>query len=500
MLERSCFQYAQAHHAAALLHSKKRTCSEAAELTTWLRELQACATLSSSSSTTSTTSTPTSTAAKMARAFKGLEELRHTAVHRIPVSGRKLLDLLQRAAAAAVVLEDAPAAAAIRRLRCLIQARLQERVEAAEKVRERAQAAVDRLEERKREIDHMIEHARHRESVDTRKEEDRIMALLTRDIAGEAGVVAPTLPGLVLSEVEIKGEMEMKGEMGMEGEMEMESEMAMEMDQKEFDAAEAVEEAAAEEAVAKELAAAELEQLELRASQAQPVVKVDGATPAAAAAAADTTPAPAPAPSADNRRVDTAIAWRWDNNFTAPSPQPSPLPTPASQPVPPSSSSSTTTPESKGIIWKTVREARMHYLERSSKGSSSEAGSSSSSSSTTVGSGSGSGSGKEAGTDKAGLDWTARYRQMKAAHGCTDDDAGNKDWDRVLASAIADACGKKKPVEGKWTEGKDQLVNQGKGLGDTSTNGGGGGGGEGWNDWGEDNVAAQVDEDDDCGW
>lgn len=99
-LESACYRFAKNNYPSILTRNKWR-CPEAGELTAWTKELIR-AFEADPEPATKVLYSPT----KFPKLLRDLAELRHTAVHRLVVSGEKLLGLLENAFNAVKMLKD----------------------------------------------------------------------------------------------------------------------------------------------------------------------------------------------------------------------------------------------------------------------------------------------------------------------------------------------------------------------------------------------------------
>lgn len=100
-LETSCFKFSRSH-CPALLIRRKWTCPHAGELNAWTKELKRSFDLGELPAGI----IPADAAAGLAATLKELDDLRHTAVHRVPINGARLVEFIKSSIAAVRMLGD----------------------------------------------------------------------------------------------------------------------------------------------------------------------------------------------------------------------------------------------------------------------------------------------------------------------------------------------------------------------------------------------------------
>lgn len=168
-LESSCYSFAQRHFLDELVRKRQRTCAQSAELHVWVRELlcqdrgKVHPVLPREAETV----------------FHNLVSLRHIAVHRDMVSGRRLLELMGFAETAAVALNDPETAEWIRVRAVKIQARLEAQLKGTQELVRQRDRAVAEL---RAEIQKGIEKKKSRAAEEIKMEEEKAMRNLLADI------------------------------------------------------------------------------------------------------------------------------------------------------------------------------------------------------------------------------------------------------------------------------------------------------------------------------
>jgi hypothetical protein len=118
-LEECCFEYA-AKWLLSLLEDNKWDCAEAVELTKWTR------TLAKHCSKIPAHAIDSESNTSLEDVFLSTNILRHTAVHRLPTSAKRIYEMIQSAARPAKTLGDQPRAAKLERLHLEIKSRLRD--------------------------------------------------------------------------------------------------------------------------------------------------------------------------------------------------------------------------------------------------------------------------------------------------------------------------------------------------------------------------------------
>ncbi|CAZ82613.1 unnamed protein product [Tuber melanosporum] len=169
ILEGACFKFAKCH-VPELLARKRWTCAHSAELSMWTKEL----------SKTFEQKSPTirldkiGGTAQLPLLLKSLDDLRHSAVHRIPVSPDKLILFIHASLQVAEILGDEEKQTAIKAILCAVNTALNKRKVEKQKIEDALSDQLQSIELQKKKLD--------KEAKEAKKQAEELTSLLDDEL------------------------------------------------------------------------------------------------------------------------------------------------------------------------------------------------------------------------------------------------------------------------------------------------------------------------------
>ncbi|CUS14501.1 unnamed protein product [Tuber aestivum] len=183
ILEGACFRFAK-RHVPELLARKRWTCAHSAELSMWTKELSK--TFEQSPSTVHLEQIGGT--AQLPLLLKSLGDLRHSAVHRIPVPADKLLLFIRASLQMAEILGDEEKQLAVKSILCAVQSALDKQKAEKQKIEDSLSKQLQSIELQKKKLDMEAHQAKKQAEELANLLDDEMGVMISRELPG--GIVS----------------------------------------------------------------------------------------------------------------------------------------------------------------------------------------------------------------------------------------------------------------------------------------------------------------------
>ncbi|PWW79950.1 hypothetical protein C7212DRAFT_349889 [Tuber magnatum] len=177
ILEGACFKFAKCH-VPELLTRKRWTCAHSAELSMWTKELSK--TFEQSPSTVKLDKIGGT--AQLPLLLKSLGDLRHSAVHRIPVPAEKLILFIRASLQMAEILEDEEKQTAIMAIMCAVNIALNKQKAEKKKIEDALSEQLRSIELQREKLDEEAREAKKQAAELANLLDDELGAIIFREL------------------------------------------------------------------------------------------------------------------------------------------------------------------------------------------------------------------------------------------------------------------------------------------------------------------------------
>lgn len=176
-LERSCFKFSRSH-CPALLTRRKWTCPHAGELNAWTKELRK----SFDFGELPTAILSSDAAAGLTATLKELDDLRHTAVHRVPINGARLVEFIKNSIAAVRMLGDEESVGEITAIMAMVNKCFDESIKSKIEVDLALDVELEQLEVERKKLEQMEGQIRQRAAKRAKDAEEEMERSMVRGL------------------------------------------------------------------------------------------------------------------------------------------------------------------------------------------------------------------------------------------------------------------------------------------------------------------------------
>ena len=177
MLEGACFKFAKSH-VPELLTRKRWTCAHSAELSMWTKELSK----TFEQKPSSINLEKIGGIAGLPQLLKTLDELRHSAVHRIPVQADKLILFIRASLQAAEILVDEEKQTAIKAILCAVHTALDKQKAEKQKIQDALSDQLQNIELQRGKLDRQAKEAKKQAEELVDLLDDELGAIISREL------------------------------------------------------------------------------------------------------------------------------------------------------------------------------------------------------------------------------------------------------------------------------------------------------------------------------